>query len=138
MINIYSASLRCCSIASFSNKLAKHCSRGFRNRRQKPTLAIVQLGFGGHTVNWYKLNTRERFTRQAIGCLLVVSCSIEFVFGCVRALREAYRVQLYCMPVVLNLFFAKCHFLCHSKGSKCQLNIFEVSYVDYRSVNFLD
>ena len=26
-------------------------------------------------------------------------------------------------------FFAKCHLLCHSKGSKCQLNNFEVSYI---------
>ena len=37
-----------------------------------------------------------------------------------------------------STFFCQMSFLCHSKGSKCQLNIFEVSYIDYRSVNFLD
>ena len=37
-----------------------------------------------------------------------------------------------------STFFCQVSFLCHSKGSKCQLNIFEVSYIDYRSVNFLD
>ena len=39
-----------------------------------------------------------------------------------------------------STFFCQVSFLCHSKGSKCQLNIFEVSYKEYslyRSVNFL-
>ena len=68
-------------------QLAKHCFRDFRNRRLKPTLAIAQLGFGGHTVNWCKLNTRERlpesasgrnqlcFTRQPIHCERLTKCN---------------------------------------------------------------
>ena len=37
-----------------------------------------------------------------------------------------------------STFFCQVSFLCHSKGSKCQQNIFKVSYIDYKSVNFLD
>ena len=40
----------------------------------------------------------------------------------IRALQQWY-----------STFFCKVSFLCHSKGSKCQQNIFEVSYIDYRS-----
>ena len=133
--NVYSASLLCCSIRE---QLAKHCSRDFRNRRQKPTLAIAQLGFGGHTVNWSEHARAASgisfgsesaagvlcFTKQPIWWLLVVSCSIEFVFGCVRALREAYKVQLYCMLLPTRLHV--CQFVYDSRE---QCSVHEYEYI---------
>ena len=66
--------------------------------------------------------------------------SVDWIGETVRLYRHSKitKMSLSYVHQWYSTFFCQVSFLCHSKGSKCQLNIFEDSYIDYRSVNFLD
>ena len=126
-----------------STRTCIYLSNG-KNSKFSILLVIVYVQLKNHYLSFvnFTLVIRKLFYYLVIKFINICIC--VYCIHLYTVLLEIYCIGYFGIlnvaytAVVLNLFFCQVSFLCHSKGSKCQLNIFEVSYIDYRSVNFLD